>query len=211
MPFYEYRKLSPEEQAALVQERRARGFPAHRPPHLDQGPRYYLLSAATYEHAPLIEPAARRDTFQRALISAFEQQDIEITAWVLLPNHYHILVWLPTITLAAPIFNQLHGRTSSEWNREEGQRGRKVWYRYSDRAIRDEPHFYRAINYIHANPVNHGYMRLSRDWPWSSLQRYLEEVGIEWLDSIWKRYAVGTFGRGWDDSVMPPSGGGTRP
>src|SRR5205823_2588513 len=170
-----------------------------------QGPRYYLLSAAIYEHAPLIEPETRRDTFQQALMSAFEQQNVEVIAWVLLPNHYHILVWLPTITLAAPIFSQLHGRTSFEWNREDGQRGRKVWYRYSDRVIRDEAHFYRAINYVHANPVKHGYVQRSRDWPWSSLSHYLEEVGIEWLDSIWKRYAVGDFGSGWDD-VVPPSG-----
>jgi putative transposase len=201
MPFYEYRRLNPEERRALVQQRIARGFPAHRPPHLERGEGYYLLTAAVYEHKALIEPAARRDQFRDALLAAFSPEDgtIEIVAWVVLPNHYHLLAWLPSLRIVAPIFNQLHGRTSRQWNLEDNQQGRKVWYRYSDRAIRNESHFYRAINYIHTNPVRHGYAQRSRDWPWSSLEDYIEAMGIEWLEATWRGYPVEDFGSGWDE------------
>jgi putative transposase len=199
MPFYEYRSLSPEEQQALVRARLARGFPPHRPPHLDTGPRHYLLTAAVYQHAPLIHSPARRDSFQQALLAAFDHQEVDIVAWVILPNHYHILVWLSDLTIVAPIFKGLHSRTSGLWNREDGKRGRTVWYHYSDRAIRDEEHFYRAIDYIHANPVRHGYVQRSRDWPWSSLARYLDAPGLDWLEATWKRYPIGDFGKGWDE------------
>lgn len=205
MPFYEYRQLNPDEQRALVQQRIARGFPSHRPPHLEQGAGYYLLTAAVYEHKALIDPATRRDQFQDALLAAFEHDEIEVSAWVVLPNHYHILAWLPSLRGVSSIFNRLHGRTSRQWNLEDNRQGRKVWYRYSDRVVRNEEHFYRALNYIHANPVHHGYVQRSRDWRWSSLEHYLEILGIEWLETTWRRYPVDDFGKGWDDDgkVLP--------
>ena len=55
------------------------------------------------------------------------------------------------------------------WNREDGIPNRKVWYRFSDRGMRSEGHFFASINYIHANPVKHGYVEKATEWPWSSL------------------------------------------
>ena len=47
-----------------------------------------------------------------------------------------------------------------EWNKEDFQTGhRSVWYKYTDRQIRDDDHFYKALNYIHLNPVKHGYVQ----------------------------------------------------
>jgi putative transposase len=201
MPFYEYRQLNPDEQRTLLGERIARGFPRHRPPHLEQGAGYYLLTAAIYEHCVLIDPDTRRDQFQDFLLAAFDGAEIESVAWAVLRNHYHILVWLPSLRSVASIFNRLHGRTSRQWNLEDNQQGRKVWYRYSDRAIRDEAHFYRALNYIHANPVHHGYVQRSRDWRWSSLAHYINILGMEWMESMWRRYPVEDFGKGWDDTM----------
>jgi putative transposase len=201
MPFYEYRRLSEDERHALVAERLARGFPPHRPPHPDQGPDYYLLTAAIYEHAPIIDPAARRDQFQDELLAAFTQPALTICAWAILPTHYHLLIWLPSLTIVPSIFNLLHGRTSRQWNQEDGTVGRKVWYHYSDRAIRSEQHFYRAINYLHVNPVRHGYVSRSRDWPWTSLALYQTSVGMEQLEALWRRYPTGDFGNEWDEAA----------
>jgi putative transposase len=198
MAFYEYRRLTPEEQRALVQSRIERGFPPHRPPHPERGAQHYLLTGTVFEHAAIIASDARKHAFQEALLQTFDQPDIEITAWVILPNHYHILAWLPELAIASALFNRLHGRTSVHWNREDQRQGRKVWYVYSDQAIRNEMHFYRAINYIHTNPVKHGYVQRSRDWRWSSLQYYMDHVGMDWLKSTWKRYPVSEFEEGWD-------------
>jgi putative transposase len=74
-----------------------------------------------------------------------------------------------------------------------------VWYRYSDRALRDEAHLRRALNYLHYNPVKHGYADDPYGWPWSSLHGYLEAEGREKLREWWKLYPPGDFGRGWDD------------
>jgi putative transposase len=186
MPFYEYRKLSPEEQRALVAERLARGYPPHRPPHPEQGPGYYLLTAPCYEYRAVMVPESRRIAFQQRMLDLFNQPGIIVCVWVVLPNHYHVLACLPALAVVPPIFNLLHGGTSRLWNLEDDKVGRKAWYQYSDRRIRDEDHFYRAINYLHNNPVRHGYARDAREWPSSSLSRYIDEVGTEWLERLWR-------------------------
>lgn len=73
-----------------------------------------------------------------------------------------------------------------------------MWYRYSDRQIRSQAHYYASLNYIHINPVKHGYVEKPLNWPCSSVHWYLEHFGIEWLRETWKKHPVGDYGRGWD-------------
>jgi putative transposase len=62
---------------------------------------------------------------------------------------------MPTFSAA---FGELHGRTSFQINGEDNMRGRKVWHRFQDRCMRSDRHFYTSLNYIHNNPVKHGYV-----------------------------------------------------
>ena len=53
-------------------------------------------------------------------------------------------------------------------------RGRRVWYRCQDRCMRSEGRLFTPpSNYIHNNPVKHGYATLWTDWPFSSVHGYL--------------------------------------
>lgn len=93
---------------------------------------------------------------------------------------------------------QLHGRTSFEMNRRDDARGRKVWYRCQDRVIRSERHYYASMNYIHNNPVKHGYSKKWQEWPYSSVHWYLECKGRDWLVDAWRQYPVLNYGDKWD-------------
>jgi len=92
---------------------------------------------------------------------------------------------------------KLHGRTSFIWNGEENTRGRKNWCNVIDRWIRDERHFWTALNYIHHNPVKHELAKKWREWPFSSAANYLERVGTEKARDIWYRYPARDYGEGW--------------
>ena len=94
---------------------------------------------------------------------------------------------------------QLHGRTSFEWNGQDNTRGRKVWYRCVERSMRNERHRWATLNYIHNNPVHHGYVQRWQDWPFGSAIEYLEHVGAEQAGEIWRKYPVLDYGKGWDD------------
>jgi putative transposase len=50
-----------------------------------------------------------------------------------------------------------------------------LWQRrFWEHAIRDEHDYEQHVNYIHYNPVKHGYVRHPTDWPYSSIHRYIK-------------------------------------
>jgi putative transposase len=121
-------------------------------------------------------------------MQVFGSAHAEIAAWTILPNHYHLLVGVMDFELIPTTLQMLHGGTSYAWNKEDGYTGRKVWYKYTDRYIRNEKHYYCALNYIHFNPVKHGYAKSPYEWRWSSLRLYEEDFGREWLQTMWQEY-----------------------
>jgi putative transposase len=198
---YEYRKLTLEEQQTVVEARKQRGFPLHSPPHPFREAGSYLITAANFEHAAIMASPKRRTRFQKILLDGFQEIKAELIGWVILPNHYHILVSIESLDLVSNLIKYVHGSTSHEWNLEDGLMGkRKVWYRFSDRMMRNEFHLNQTLNYIHYNPVKHGYIKDVYDWPWSSLFMYEEENSSEWLREQWMKFLPAEdFGKAWDD------------
>ena len=185
---YEYRNMTTEERAAVVEYRRNRGYPLHSPPHPYREGGWYIITAANYEHKSIIQPAERRTTFESQLLTALNAVG-EVSTWVILPNHYHVLIMIESFDVLSITLKQLHGTTSRVWNLEDVLTGqRRVWYKFYDRWIRDEAHYYRALNYIHYNPVKHGHAETPYDWPWSSVMHYAKAFDREWLRAQWKAY-----------------------
>ena len=196
---YEYRKLAADQRQELVEARRLRGHPPHQPPHLAVDQTLYLLTAACYEHRAHMHTAERRQAVLDLLFEQFIHRGMEIQAWAVLSNHYHLLVHVTEFKALGEIFRRVHGCTSRDWNKEEQMQGRKVWFRYSDRGIRSEAHYYTTLNYIHYNPVKHKLVASPYDWPWSSVLWYRENKGRGWLRDLWRRYPVRDYGKSWDD------------
>ena len=195
---YDYRKMTPEERARVVHERRQRGFPWHAPPHVRDVSGEYLITAACFEHKPVFaDPPDLSLLFDEAL-DAFAQAQLSCYAWVFLPNHYHVLLDTENLSVVSEVLRLLHSRVATEINGRHRQRGRRVWYRYSDRMIRSAGHHWATVNYIHYNPVKHGYVDRMTEWPWSSVHRYLPEEGEDKLLQAWRDYPIGDYGKGWD-------------
>ena len=176
---YRHRELTPDQTLAIVSERFSRGFPAHSPPHQVRVSGTYLLTAACYEHACHMSSAARRSELLAQLA-----EGMALIAWVVLPNHYHLLAEVADIAATGRALGRIHGALSRRWNAEDGTPGRRVWYRYTDRAIRSERHYYTALNYLHYNPVKHGWVKSPNEWAESSLGEYLAAFGREGLKVV---------------------------
>ena len=198
---YEYHKLTPQERNEILKQRRQRGYPLHAPPHPFRESGCYLITAANYKHIPVMHSSERRTEFEILLLDVMRKIDqANMIGWVVLPNHYHLIIQLETLDQISRPLKNLHGTTSHAWNKQDQQTGkRQVWYKYSDRMIRDESHLYKAMNYIHYNPVKHGYITDVYEWPWSSVWMYYEERGRDWLRENWRLYPPGDMGDGWDD------------
>ncbi|MDP6113882.1 MAG: transposase [Planctomycetota bacterium] len=196
---YEYRRLSEEEKEVVLEHRKEKGHPWHSPPHSSDGEKWYLITAANYEHQHIMKTEERRADYQRRLLDGVEQIGGEVSAWVILPNHYHLLAKVSAIEVYGKMDGDIHRGTATEWNREDATPGRKVWFRFSDREVRSEQAFFAYFNYIHGNPVKHGYVQRADEWSCSSLHSHLDKMGAKYLRMLWRLYPTFDTGKGWDD------------
>jgi putative transposase len=195
---YDYRKWTTEQRAAAVLERRQRGFPWHGPPHIEVPGEYRIVTGAYFAHRPILSTPERLQWFEDELLGHVKQLGLHCAAWVVLPNHYHLLVRIEEMKAFSRELGQLHGRTSFQMNREDDARKRRVWYRCEDRCMRSEGHYYTTLNYIHNNPIKHGYTKKWTEWPFSSVHWYLGTKGRAWLVNVWQSYPVLNYGDKWD-------------
>ena len=201
---YAWRQWTPEKRAEILTHRRRQGRPWHGPPHFTgQQTSQYLITGACYEHAPILGISPERmNAFASRLLSTFESAEAVVHAWCVLPNHYHVLSTTLDLPQLIAQLGKLHGSTSFTWNGEDGQRGRQCWHRATDRAMRSEEHFWATLNYLHHNPVRHGYVSKWQEWPWSSARDYLANQGNDEAARIWKAFPVLDYGAGWDDAGL---------
>lgn len=109
---------------------------------------------------------------------AFDSQRYRLLAWVIMPNHVHVLLQLVSGWSAAEIVGSWKKFTARRIHNGRQNLGRasvrSIWQReYWDRVIRDERHYCRTIEYIHLNPVKARLATKAEDWPWSSAALHL--------------------------------------
>jgi len=125
-----------------------------------------------------------------------------INAMVVLPDHLHAIWTLPE---GDSNFAQRWGLIKAGFSKciakherinvsrqQKGERG--IWQRrYWEHLIRDERDYSNHIDYIHHNPVKHGYVSRAVDWPHSSIHRYIKD---EVIPATWgtKKTYEGEFG-----------------
>jgi len=99
----------------------------------------------------------------------FDGQRYELRAWVVMPNHAHVVVWpMPGHTLSN-ILHSWKSFTAHEINRMLPEKVVPFWQSESyDHLVRDEADMQRCCHYILMNPVNAGLCARPEDWPWSS-------------------------------------------
>lgn len=111
-------------------------------------------------------------------------------AWVILDDHYHLLLKTRVGKDLSHFFGRLHGATSRQLNLWDNAMGRQVWHNYWDTCIRTEASLWGHFNYTPNNPVKHGYVTHPKDWEFSSYGYYLRERGEQWLADCWMQYPV---------------------
>jgi len=196
---YSWRRMTDDERIEAMRLRVNRGGSWRRPPVWNDQKARFLITAACFDHQPHIGWSfARMGAFEVALLNTLEKTCSRVFAHVLLPNHYHALVQCEECAKLRSALGKLHGRWSRTWNLEESTTGRKVFHGSAETRQKSDRHFHASMNYVHHNPVRHGYVRRWLDWPWSSASAYLEMVGEEEAKCRWKAYPIDEYGEGWD-------------
>jgi putative transposase len=145
----------------------------HRPPHATDRGIALFITGSTVDRIPHLATAERRDEFAALLSEVSREFDVELVAWVVLREHYHVVIVPHAPDGFSPWITALHSRTAKRWNEEDGAPGRQCWYDYWDRSLWTEGDLLSRISYVHRNPLKHGYVQDPEEWRWSSLRSYL--------------------------------------
>ncbi|MDO8891499.1 MAG: transposase [Sulfurimicrobium sp.] len=142
------------------------------------------------------------DELRASLRRVRERHPFHIDAIVILPDHLHSVWTLPPGDTNYPtrwaLIKAGFSRTLPRDERiassriAKGERG--IWQRrYWEHQIRNEDDYARHVDYIHYNPVKHGYAKSPKDWPHSSLHRYIRNgiLPADWGTSYAKDSHVG--------------------
>src|ERR1051326_5160716 len=113
----------------------------------------YFFTLASYRRRPVLTRPEVRSVLRDALRETRIRWPFQIEAWVLLPDHLHCLWSLP----------DGDADFSKRWSvikRLTTQRlGLSVWQsRFWEHLIRDDEDHGKHMDYIHWNPVKHGYV-----------------------------------------------------
>ena len=111
------------------------------------------------------------------------QLPFEIDGWVVMPDHMHCIWTLPEYDkdfatrwrLIKTHFSRQLPKTErlSKTRLKKGERG--IWQRrYWEHFIRDEKDFEIHMDYLHYNPVKHGYAKNVIEWPYSSFHQMVK-------------------------------------
>jgi putative transposase len=122
------------------------------------------------------------DLLRHAVRRTREVHPFEIVAWVVLPEHMHAIWTLPSgdhdyalrWRAIKSIFSRELAPNESRPTKRAARGERGIWQRrFWEHTIRDDCDLDNHINYVHYNPVKHGYVDDAAKWPYSSLHRYL--------------------------------------
>ncbi|HIC38720.1 MAG TPA: hypothetical protein EYO79_04525 [Candidatus Marinimicrobia bacterium] len=81
----------------------------HNPPHLFIPNAKYFITASTFKNKPFILTADAKDRLYNSLQIEFTKHNWDIEDWVILDNHYHLMVNAPEDTTTLPhIFKEVH-------------------------------------------------------------------------------------------------------
>lgn len=117
----------------------------------------------------------RRDykEFLRLIAKCYDQCQVNVVAYCLMSNHYHLLLCTPHANLSE-YMRQLNGVYTQIYNRSYRQDGSLFRGRYKAIVIQEELYLMRVIRYIHLNPMKAGIVKKLHDYEWSSHNSYID-------------------------------------
>jgi len=167
----------------------------HRPPHIFIVGYDYFITGRILDQQNLLA-GAKKKIFLSVLKSKLIKYEYKCYAWVVLDNHYHILIKTGDDGQIAEFIRELHAGSAKVINKNDGTKGRPVWYQYWDHGIRNKGDFIKHFNYIHHNPVKHHYVKYQDDvfdYQYCSYRQWVNKKGKGWVDSCFDEYSIIDF------------------
>ena len=148
----------------------------------------FFFTVVTYRRTRLFDKPEFRALLRNVIQRVRRNYPFSIDAWVLLPEHLHCIWTLPQ---GDADFSKRWSLIKSGFSRQakaiqypmepispsrQKHRESAFWQRrFWEHLIRDDADFEAHIDYIHFNPVKHGWVNRAEDWPHSTIHRNIKK------------------------------------
>ena len=110
-----------------------------------------------------------------------ELWNIHISAYCLMPNHYHLLIHTPDGNLSR-CMRHINGVYTQRYNKAHGCGGQLFRGRFKSILVEGDPYLLQLVRYIHRNPVRAKLTKNTDNYKWSSHAGYLSNAKQwDWL------------------------------
>lgn len=130
---------------------------------------FHVLNRAV-QGVTLFETSVDYGLFMDLLGEAARRLPIRILAFVIMPNHWHLVVWPLSDYSLSPFMKWLTGTHAMKWRATRGSQGRGAVYqgRFKAVAVQHDAHFLTVCRYVERNPVRARLVPRAENWRWSS-------------------------------------------
>jgi len=130
--------------------------------------RTFFVTSVTWQRRELFRREKTARLFLETLFAYRERELFQLYEFVVMPDHFHPLI-APKATIAVERAMQfIKGGFSHRFMKETGSK-MEIWERsFTNHRIPDERDYEKHRRYIQENPVRAGFVKVSRDYPYSS-------------------------------------------
>ncbi|TWT65204.1 Transposase IS200 like protein [Allorhodopirellula solitaria] len=147
----------------------------------------YFFTVVTDRRRPIFASLSARTILGDVIRECRQSHPFEVRAIVLLPDHLHSIWCLrPGDANYSGRWQWIKSEFTKRWltsggkecsvtvgRKDDGRRG--VWQpKYWEHTIEEESDFESRFDYVHYNPVKHGYVRCPIDWQWSTFHHWVQ-------------------------------------
>lgn len=163
--------------------------------HFYDGNHLHFITASTYRRTRLFDSPRFRSQFVEALNRLRSELRFQLVGYVLMPEHFHLLIWPNETVNPSRIIGGLKQRTAKSiignlkscgqaWCQQmlrqitlpesvHDESTYRVWQRrFYDFNVWSEKKRLEKLDYMHGNPVKRRLVETPADWPWSSWRFY---------------------------------------
>ena len=149
----------------------AHPYPPHRPDLPYTGQHAYFLTFCTHRRSRVFVDAEIVDCVLTQILRAADRRRFDITAYVFMPNHLHLIIAGRDIQADCLAFVKEAKQFSGYHFRQTF--GRRLWQRYGfERVLRDDMEVAMTTAYIISNPVRAGLATGPSAYPYLGSTRY---------------------------------------
>jgi putative transposase len=144
----------------------------------------HFITGSCYRRQPQLHTARRRDLFLRILEQTRRKYRFVVHGYVLMPEHFHLLITEPETgdpSVVMKVLKQRFSRQVKKLRKRTAAAQIELWdstpeyvwqKRFYDFNVWSERKRIEKLRYMHRNPVKRGLVEQPEQWRWSSFRAY---------------------------------------